>query len=126
MRNLINHRRYNFSASNTTVNAANVPSELLPAATNANGVIIRLLAHKSVTASTLSRLAILAKATAPANITDGIILAMPTLLNVNGGTFFLMNENPDIFVPAGLGIWSICDQPETAASCLRAILAEVL
>lgn len=93
--------------------AANTPETVLLPAANTGGVIVMAAALASLSTGNVCGFGgLLAKASAPANITDGMVVAplkpfsyeQPNLKYIWGADL-----NHDVFVPAGLGLYWIAD-----------------
>lgn len=88
--------------------AANTAEVVFTAAANVNGAIVHALQSRNYAAFGAYE-AFMAKATAPASIADGVILAGSRLGFWNGATNNAseIESREKIFVPAGLGVWFI-------------------
>ncbi|MCM3565925.1 hypothetical protein [Hydrogenophaga intermedia] len=91
----------------TSTVAVNTPITIFNAAANVNGAIIHHMEASDVVA-TAGNQVFIAKATAPANISDGEVIAQTFTTANNGGTanLSIRRENP-VRIEAGLGFFFI-------------------
>ena len=93
--------------------AANTPETVFLAAANPNGVIVTAAALASLSGGNVCGFGgLLAKATAPANITDGQVIAPIRPMSyepANLKYIWGVDLNHDVFVPAGMGLFWISD-----------------
>jgi hypothetical protein len=110
--------RYATSYKTATVGAANTAVNIFTAAANTNGAVI--WAATIITSAGAAVCAtLLAKATAPASTIDGdVYLAAAAAAATIAASAELQNP---VFVPAGLGLYHICDVLETAKPYKRVL-----
>lgn len=103
------------AGSDSVAMAANIPQTYVLAAQNTNGMIVQYLLATDRNAGTPDcRGSWLAKATAPANVNDGVPLAGFEVTGANAGNVFFKAELKNaVFVPAGLGLHWIQDTLST-------------
>lgn len=122
---------YTAAATLATALTANVAECYLLPANNVAGAVVQFFEY--VTTSTVFTMtgALLAKSSAPANVTDGDPMALlkDTVQNVSGGTALQTYHHAsllsDVLVPAGKGIYWIQDAG-TSAGLLRGYRIRVL
>lgn len=105
---------YTGNFASTTVLAANAPQTILAPAANTNGAIVNLASIASFT-GVLGYVALIAKASAPANVLDGDVL----LINSPPTTIYygIANQiSSKIRVPAGKGLYFISSALETTGA----------
>lgn len=108
---------YKGTASSTT----NAPIQLLAAAANVNGAVLEKF--DLVSAGSSISYYVVAKATAPANVNEGDLLHVG--MTVSGGVASMdVSKNGRVRAPAGMGIWYITGNPDSAT--LRSALMTVL
>lgn len=93
--------------------AADTAEAVFLAASNVNGAIIHSMEAKSYpTSASAWDLAYLAKATPPATVVDGVLLAKGVVRTYNGSNSFMceVESRERIFVPPGLGVFFISQQ----------------
>lgn len=111
-----------YYAENTPL-AANTAVQVCAPAANVNGLIVTAGHSFSLNATSIPTCALIAKASAPANVIDGQIIFASK--NYMGGSFHVAGELPkDIFVPAGKGLYFICNYAEAIGihSCAYKLL----
>lgn len=119
-----------FGASwvNNAALGANTAATVFTAAANTNGAIVyaaRFAENPGAAVGFLTN-AFLAKATAPANATDGIpVLTTNALGGANSHTFGGFLERP-IFIPAGLGLHYITTVAMSSGYSFRSVLYTLL
>lgn len=91
---------------------ANTAELVLAAGANVSGVIVQAANFLCSAGDTYPASGgLLAKATAPASVTDGIVVAPFNQLSIVGASYYSMvNLQRDVLVPAGLGLYWITDR----------------
>lgn len=92
--------------ANTAQVVANTPISVFLAAANPNGAIIHALEAFDVGAAVNNQVFI-AKATAPANVTDGVIVAQALPVDAPGNVYMAIKRDVPVRIPAGLGLYFI-------------------
>lgn len=116
---------YGASYKSVTAMAANTPDTVFTPAANANGAIIHRINGFSATgAAVWTQPTFIAKASAPATVIDGDIIAMmDSGVWTGAGASNLKLEKP-IFIPAGKGLYYIANAAETLGQ--RSVLYTLL
>lgn len=117
---------YGSSYANNAALVANTAVQVFSAAANANGAIINSAQFSSVNATTQSQTTLLAKATAPANVTDGdaILIADDSSIGAGGVMSISGSLKNQILIPAGKALYFICANTETQGN--RGVLYTLL
>lgn len=98
--------------------AADTPYEIFAAAANTNGAILLDAFGSGHSAGSPVQPTFIAKATAPANVTDGEIIFSAPCVGYGGGTWVCAGDMPaPRLIPAGLGLYFIVTDPATY--CMR-------
>lgn len=114
---------YGASYKSVTPLAANTPDTVFTAAANVNGAIIwdaRFISRSNATVTP----AFLAKASAPANNTDGDAILYPDIYNISVDNLMGGKLTSPIKIPAGKGLYYINGTAETVAQ--RSVLYTLL
>lgn len=115
-------RRYTGNVVLAGALAANGVHTLWTPAQNPNGIILRKLMFMSASGGG-NWCAVLAKASAPTNLADGILIALPNAIGILTGSQTLVHDsNPDLDIAPGLGLYFITAVAETVG--LRGALYE--
>lgn len=106
--------------SSTADGAANTPLTIFTAASNTNGAIIVSAKAKELISSSYQGGVFILKASAPANIADGSVIASDQIQAMNGSSEYTVCElrNP-IRVAAGLGLYYISTAGSVASRANR-------
>jgi hypothetical protein len=107
---MIQKKGYTHSFAHNANLAAGAVLQMVNPAANVRGLIIRKISTWAYGGSwNLNAPAILAKASAPANVTDGDVIGGPTSAQlVNGvSASFAHESTPDLFVPPGKGVYYV-------------------
>jgi hypothetical protein len=102
----------------STVLAANVAQAVFLAAANVNGAIIHAAAANDAQA-TAGVLALVAKATTPANAADGEVIAQAAVLPGASSNYLALDLKNPTRIPPGVGLYFIGSQAGVAAATLR-------
>ena len=107
---------YSSSFKSTAAMAANTPETIFTPAANANGAIIHAAYINSSAVNNTTNSTLIAKASAPASITDGdVILAATAGFSVSTTIVTYGNLVQPIKIPAGKGLYAICSIGEASA-----------
>jgi hypothetical protein len=89
-------------------------TNIFTAASNVGGVEVFNIDHMSYAGST-RYMTYIAKATAPANISDGLVIASNNNVFVTGGgnQFAICTLKTPVFIPPGLGLWVYINATES-------------
>lgn len=101
------------SWASTTTFVANTPLQIIAPGANVNGAIVQRAMAWDLYASQ-QNITLLAKASAPANITDGEVIAQSYLHGVFTNDLHVMNLDVPIRIAAGLGLYVISSFAGTA------------
>jgi len=106
---------YTQSYKSSTALAANTPEQVFSAAANVNGAVVSRLQAVTGTAVTYPLIAFIAKATAPANILDGDVIAQQDFYFSASGPVLSLKSETEIIIPAGKGLYFLSNVAETFA-----------
>lgn len=112
--------KYGASYKSNTNMAANTPDTVFSAAANVRGAVVHLASINTFSASNTHG-ALLAKNSAPANVTDG-----DAILGAGGPNNIVYRADlpREVFIPAGKGLYYISTALE--AGCYRSVLYTLL
>lgn len=114
---------YTASYSATGASSGGVAIQMLSAAANVNGAVLNRFELLGST-TTNSNIAVLAKATAPANIADGAVLFSSALTSTTSRHSLDVAKDGQVQVPPGMAVWYISSNTDSAS--LRSALFTVL
>ena len=103
----------NFKANSNL--AANTAETILLPASNTNGVLILEVNGQSDHGLNGAILGLIAKTSAPANITDGDLL-VSSRATTSGSSYVWMHAEPNLVVPAGKGLYFLDSQAQSGSS----------
>lgn len=103
------------SYSDSTLLAANTPLTVIAPAANINGLIVNVGNLLSVNAGAIPLCVLLAKSSAPTTVIDGKVIFATS--SYCGGSFWVAGQlAKDVYVPAGQGLYFICNVAEAGPS----------
>lgn len=105
---------YGSSYQSATIMSANTPDTVFLAGANVNGAIIHDAAFMNNCSST-GYGTFIAKATAPASITDGVVILGPDAVAFGASVFIGGSLKHPVKIPAGLGLFYICASNEVSS-----------
>jgi hypothetical protein len=116
--------QYGASYKSSAAMAANVPETIFTAAANVNGAILHRAGFSSYRSSGTG-ISIVAKASAPASITDGDVILQQTSATQTASSVWPIGVlDQPVLIPAGKGLYAISDNAESIA--LRSALYTLL
>lgn len=117
--------RYGASFKSTALMSLNTPETVFAAAANVRGAIVHKAEFVSRVTGNNQGAGFLAKASAPANVTDGDAICSGRYNVIGADPITAGWTERDIFIPAGKGLYFITNSAETGGA-VRSVLYTLL
>lgn len=96
--------------------AALTPENVFTVSANTNGAILWSASFQSASNANLPRAAFLSRTSVPTSMTNGDVLVSTDSIGIITNFYSANGKLPrPVYIPAGMGLWFICDQLEVVA-----------